>query len=225
LVYTGLTNWAAAYATGLLLARRVNLKFNLSYEGQTEVTGEDYNVEAEEEGPRPFKALLDVGLKRTTTGNRLFGALKGATDGGIYIPHSDRRFPGSSKEGGGEVTSDPDTVRKYIYGQHVADYMRQLSEEDEEAYSRQFNRYIQAGITADTMEELYKSAHQAIRAEPNKPRDPKELGYFRQRKQAKTGKETYQKKQYKSQKLTAEGRRERVVKKLESRGVEAIVVD
>ena len=43
----GLTNYAAAYATGLLLARRVNKKFNLDYEGNTEVNGEDYHVEAD----------------------------------------------------------------------------------------------------------------------------------------------------------------------------------
>lgn len=40
-----------------------------------QATGEDYNVE-EGEGKRPFRALLDVGLVRTTTGNRVFGALK-----------------------------------------------------------------------------------------------------------------------------------------------------
>jgi len=30
---------------------------------------------------------LDVGLKRTTTGAKIFGALKGAVDGGLNIPH------------------------------------------------------------------------------------------------------------------------------------------
>ncbi len=37
----GLTNYAAAYATGLLLARRVLKKFNLdeTYQGQEEATG------------------------------------------------------------------------------------------------------------------------------------------------------------------------------------------
>merc|ERR1712032_745083 len=43
---------------------------------------------------RPFKAYLDVGLVRTTTGNRVFGAMKGACDGGLYIPHNEKRFPG-----------------------------------------------------------------------------------------------------------------------------------
>ena len=38
--------------------------------------GEDYNVEEAEDGPRPFTALLDTGLKRTSTGSKVFAALK-----------------------------------------------------------------------------------------------------------------------------------------------------
>jgi len=40
-----------------------------------QATGEDFSVEPADER-RPFRALLDVGLVRTTTGNRVFGALK-----------------------------------------------------------------------------------------------------------------------------------------------------
>ena len=40
-----------------------------------QATGEDFSVEPAETR-RPFRALLDVGLVRTTTGNRVFGALK-----------------------------------------------------------------------------------------------------------------------------------------------------
>jgi len=40
-----------------------------------QATGEDFDVE-EGKGKRPSRALLDVGLVRTTTGNRVFGALK-----------------------------------------------------------------------------------------------------------------------------------------------------
>ena len=51
-------------------------------------------VEDDYEGDRrPFKAVLDVGLKRTTVGSRVFGVLKGAADGGLHIPHSTKRFP------------------------------------------------------------------------------------------------------------------------------------
>jgi len=41
---------------------------------------------------------LDVGLTHTTTGNRVFGALKGAVDGGLNVPHSSNRFPGYFKD-------------------------------------------------------------------------------------------------------------------------------
>ncbi|WOL01325.1 60S ribosomal protein L5-like [Canna indica] len=40
-----------------------------------DATGEDFSVEPAE-SRRPFRALLDVGLVRTTTGNGIFGALK-----------------------------------------------------------------------------------------------------------------------------------------------------
>ena len=66
----GFTNYAACYATGLLLARRLltQLKLADKYPGVKEATGEDKVVEHPEHGPRPFKALLDVGLARTSTG-------------------------------------------------------------------------------------------------------------------------------------------------------------
>jgi len=175
----GLTNYAAAYATGLLLARRVNAKFNLKYEGKVKVDGADYNVVAseDEDAAKPFKALLDVGLARTSSGARIFGALKGATNGGLDVPHNDHRFPGSKREGT-EWTTSPETHRKYIFGGHIADYMKSLSEENEELYNTQFKRYIDAGLTGDKLEAMYTKAHAAIRAEPNKKRADTELGYF-----------------------------------------------
>merc|ERR1711955_2983 len=44
-VKVGLTNYSAAYCTGLLLARRLltNLNLGETYEGQTEVDGDEYN--------------------------------------------------------------------------------------------------------------------------------------------------------------------------------------
>merc|ERR1739846_255047 len=98
-VKVGLTNYAAAYCTGLLLARRILQKFNLDsvYEGNTNV----------------------------------------------------------------------DVHRAHIFGQHVADYMRNLSEEDEEAYKKQFSRYIKLGVTPDSIEGMYTKAHAAIRADPS----------------------------------------------------------
>ncbi|CAO2639013.1 60S ribosomal protein L5 [Lemmus lemmus] len=147
-VKVGLTNYAAAYCTGLLLARRLLNRFGMDkiYEGQVEVTGDEYNVESIDGQPGAFTCYLDAGLARTTTGNKVFGALKGAVDGGLSIPHSTKRFPGydsESKEFNAEVH------RKHIMGQNVADYMRYLMEEDEDAYKKQFSQYIKNNVTPD----------------------------------------------------------------------------
>merc|ERR1712141_24194 len=49
-IKVGLTNYAAAYCTGLLLARGLLQKFKLDelYEGNTDVNGDEYYVESEE---------------------------------------------------------------------------------------------------------------------------------------------------------------------------------
>jgi large subunit ribosomal protein L5e len=47
--------------------------------------------------------------------------LQGALDGGLDIPHSDKRFAGFKKD---EKQLDAEVHRKYIYGGHVSDYMR-----------------------------------------------------------------------------------------------------
>merc|ERR1711887_161992 len=80
------------------------------------------------------------------------------------IPHSVKRFPGYDNE---EKKLDAEVHRNHIFGQHVADYMKHLQEEDEEAFKRQFSRFIKLGVTADSIEGMYKKAHAAIRADPS----------------------------------------------------------
>merc|ERR1711971_1541147 len=165
-VKVGLTNYAAAYCTGLLLARRVLQKFKLDtvYEGNANVDGTMFSVEDQDDGPGAFRACLDVGLARTSTGAKVFAALKGAVYGGLDIPHSEKRFPGYDSEG---KELNADVHRQHIFGLHVADYMRHLIEEDEDAYKKQFSRYIKDGVTADGMEDMYKKCHAAIRKDPS----------------------------------------------------------
>jgi len=217
-VRTGLTNYAAAYCTGLLLARRINNKYKLKYEGKAEADGEDFEVEPDPEDKAPFKALLDVGLARTTTGARVFGALKGAVDGGLNIPHNSKRFPGTELDGK-EIKSNPETHKKYITGGHVADYMKKLQEEDEESYKRQFGRYIRAKIGADDLEGVYTKAHAAIRKEPFKKRDPLEKGSFLDRKEPKDPKAKFAKKFYKATPITVKQRKSRIMNKLMASGL------
>lgn len=196
----GLTNYAAAYCTGLLLARRVlkQLKLDKTYEGQKDVDGEQFNVDDAHDQPGAFRAYLDTGLARTSTGARIFGVMKGACDGGIDIPHSTKRFPGydtDAKEFNAEVH------RNHIFGQHVAQYMKMLQEEDEEAYKRQFSRYIKEGITADNIEGLYKKAHEAIRANPDRV------------KKVEKKKEAVKPKRFNKKKLTLAARKNKIALK------------
>jgi large subunit ribosomal protein L5e len=216
----GLTNYAAAYCTGLLLARRVNKKFALDYEGNKEVDGTDFNVE--EAGDKaPFRALLDVGLARTTTGARVFGALKGACDGGLAVPHKDRRFPGSKRNDNKEWESDPETHKKYIFGGHVADWMKALAEDDEkrESAKQQFKRLIDAGITPEKLAGIYTAAHKAIRADPNKKRDNSELGYFGKRKTPKDPKAAVPKKRWGLARRSVQQRKATIKQKLTAKGI------
>jgi large subunit ribosomal protein L5e len=95
--------------------------------------------------------------------------MKGAVDGGLDIPHSTKRFPGYDKEASEFNAS---VHRDHIFGKHVADYMKHLMEEDEDAYRRQFAIYIKNGITADKIEGMYTKAHAAIRKDPGRVKKP-----------------------------------------------------
>jgi len=163
------SNYAACYATGLLLARRVLTKLGLAakYQGQTKPDGNDFNVDSGEKGSRPFTAALDVGIARTTTGAGVFAVMKGALDGGLNIPHKPKRL---AAEG------DPEQVRSRIFAGHVAAHMKDLKDEDPEAYQQQFGLYIKAGIDADGLEKMWASAHAAIRADPNKGKKAAKYG-------------------------------------------------
>lgn len=165
-IKVGLTNYAAAYCTGLLLARRIlqKLKLDSIYAGNDKVDGGEYFVESEDGQPGAFRCYLDVGLARTTTGARVFGALKGAADGGLDIPHSVKRFPGYDSAAS---EFNAETHRSHIFGKHVSDFMAMLKEDDEEGYRRQFSQYIKNGIVADGIEAMYKKAHAAIREDPS----------------------------------------------------------
>jgi large subunit ribosomal protein L5e len=161
----GLTNYAAAYATGLLLARRVLTKLGLAdkYQGNQVINGTDFHVEALADGPKPFYALLDVGLKRTTTGSKIFAALKGATDGGIDVPHSETRFVGYDSEG---KKLNADVLRKYIFGGHVKEYMDKIKKEDPAKYEKHFAKYVSSKLDPANLEGAWSKVHKAIRADP-----------------------------------------------------------
>lgn len=41
--------------------------------------------------------------------------------------------------------------REHIFGLHVSQYMKTLEQEDEDAYKRQFSKYIKHGINSEAV--------------------------------------------------------------------------
>ena len=127
---------------------------------------------------------MDVGCKPTTTGCRIFGALKGAANGGLDVPHSEKRFPDYDRDA---KEYDADMHRERIMGGHVGKYMEYLEEEDNQKYQEQFASYIENNNDSDSLEELYKEVHEKIRADPSpsekKPHTP-DKSYKRKPKDA-----------------------------------------
>merc|ERR1719326_2136661 len=168
----GLKNYAACYATGLLVARRClkQLGMDGDFKGKDEIDGDEYHVEEEETEAerRPFKAILDVGIRRTCVGARIWGALKGAADGGLHVPHKAKNFPGYSEpeEKGADPQYDAEAHKAKIFGEHVKEYMESMKEEDPTKYEAHFSKFIAASIDADGMEEMYENAHKKIREDP-----------------------------------------------------------
>ncbi len=80
-------------------------------------------------------AILDMGLKNTTIGSRIFAAVKGAKDSGLSVPCSEEVMPPEQRASGG----------------HIAAYAKQLAETDEASYRRTFSKYLSSEITPEEL--------------------------------------------------------------------------
>jgi len=214
----GLSNYAAAYATGLLVARRLlkQTKLDTLYKGAAKIDGADYDVSKEkksDEQRKPFKAVLDTGLVNTTKGNKVFAVMKGASDGGIHIPHSTKRFPGTGDDGKYNAA----VHRERIFGVHVQKYMKELKEEGEEDYKTQFRVWDETlkAAKVDTVEKLYTKIFDEIRKNPDaaakKKQEKKPVKYLDKRK---TVVQTTKNKYKRDRRFTREERQQRVVEKI-----------
>src|SRR2546425_3262934 len=50
------------------------------------------------------EAVLDIGLKSSTKGSKLFAVLKGPADAGLEVPHSDDLLPAKDRLRGGHIS-------------------------------------------------------------------------------------------------------------------------
>ncbi len=157
----GLTNYTAAYATGLLLAQR-------------------YLRTAD--APRCF---LDIGLSRSTKGSRVFSAMKGAVDGGLEIPHNMKKFPGYSAE---KDEFDSGVFRDRILGKALSAYMKEMMENSPDEYKRTFSGYVKKGINPGDLGGIYEAAFESIRSHPGgAERTRKDYSSLKSFKKAKLG--------------------------------------
>jgi len=212
----GHKNYAAAYCTGLLIARRTLKKFGQDQDikGKEELDGEEYHIEEEETEKRPFKVILDVGIRRTCVGARMWGALKGAADGGLHVPHSAKNFPGfkPAEEKGQEPEYDAEAHKDRIFGGHVKEYMEMLQEEDPTKYEAHFSKFLSNDIDAEKMEDMYTEAHKKIREDPDaKPAAKKGITWARK---GNTVSSSDKKDVVRSTKLSLKQRREKVRQKI-----------
>lgn len=178
-VKLGHSNYAAAYCTGLLVARRLlakigaekNIDLAGKFQGETNVGAFTYNntnPKDEEDGKKEKNALvcfLDIGLARSTTGAVVFGALKGAADGGLFIPYSGQRLAANYWNKDDDEPANEQALKDRIYGKHIADYLKYTMENKgkpgfDTKLKHQFTQYIKAGVKPGDIEAMYKKAHE-----------------------------------------------------------------
>lgn len=91
------------------------------------------------------KAVLDIGLRRVSKGARVFGALKGAVDAGVEVPHDEEILPSDTR----------------IRGEHIAAYAEQLST-DPEKYRTQFSWYLSKKLKPEEIPSAFEKVREKI---------------------------------------------------------------
>jgi large subunit ribosomal protein L18 len=121
----GTGNLPAAYLTGELAGRRAMAK------GVKE-------------------AILDIGLKSSTKGSKLYATLKGLVDSGLAVPHSPDNLPPENR----------------ISGAHVSAYAKALSGEAVESYKKRFSGYLGRGLKPEDVPSHFQQVKQQIMTAP-----------------------------------------------------------
>jgi large subunit ribosomal protein L5e len=138
-IQISLTSFPSAYLTGYLIGKKffpVN-RWNYLQAIQTKfikkkLIKKNKDIINKEKG---LSVILDIGLTRSSKGNKVFALMKGAVDAGLNIPYNEKRFPGYSKD---QKNFSIEKLNNRIKGHHIADYMKEIKEEDNEYYEKQF---------------------------------------------------------------------------------------
>merc|ERR1719464_1698246 len=110
--------------------------------------------------------------------------MKGACDGGLYIPHNEKRFPGfrtekieedTGKRGKKKDDSAPKKKEvftteehlEHINGVHVQEYYDLLKKDDPEAFKKQFSKW-EKELKGKSFEDVYKKVQAEIKKNPDR---------------------------------------------------------
>jgi len=165
----GLKNYSACYLTGLLLGKRAMRQSNLHkiYRGNQESVGVTHLVTNLAGQPASISAILDIALKRPTSGAKVFAVLKGVADAGVNIPYSPRRFFGYNEK---TKKLDSTKLANRIRGVDLAKFAGKQKDK-----SHHFSKFSDAstGLTAEMYPALVDQAIKAIHKNPKKMVLPK----------------------------------------------------
>lgn len=114
-------NISAAYLTGFLCGKRA-LNENIT------------------------EATMDIGLKTSLKGSKMYAVLKGAVDAGLDIPHNESVIPNQER----------------INGEHIAQYTETLSEAD---INQKFSKYKENGLEPSKLPEHFNTIKEKIEEE------------------------------------------------------------
>ncbi len=96
------------------------------------------------------EALLDIGLKSSSKGSRLYAVLKGLVDSGLHVPHSPDDLPSGDR----------------LAGTHVSTYAKSLSTESSDRYKKHFSRYLAMGLKPEDLSAHFKQVREQVMSSP-----------------------------------------------------------
>ena len=114
-------NTSAAYLTGFLCGKRaLNNEIN--------------------------EATLDIGLKSSLKGSKIYAVLKGAVDAGLDVPYNESILPEEDR----------------INGEHIANYSQTLNDAQ---VSKKFSQYLERGLQPSDLPDHFKTIKEKIKEE------------------------------------------------------------
>ncbi|KAF7685694.1 60S ribosomal protein L5 [Cucumispora dikerogammari] len=199
----GLKNISAHYLCGLLLSKKIKALKNST----------------NQENKKINQMFLDIGLKRSTKGAKVFVAMKGCVDGGLNIPYNCKIFMGYNK-GDTNENFDTELFTNKVTGKVLKEYMLKLKEdENKDLYKKQFSKYIELGINEDNIVDLYEQAIEKINDYTYIPKvkpDSKDDIMTESNNNERVNKYKQLSQKYKLKKISTEVRKLNIHKKLET---------